>query len=211
MTEKITVNAQNSIRIDGECVIWFDPFRIENAAHDADIIFITHAHHDHFSPDDIAKLAKEDTVYVSPESMRGAMLALDIPPERLVTFTPGSSGEVCGIPVEAIASYNIGKPMHPKKNGWLGYTVTVGGVRIYVGGDMDATPEGEAVKCDIAMITIGGTFTMNAQSAAKLINVMQPKIAIPTHYGTLVGSPKDAKVFRELVDARIEVCEKLFV
>ena len=95
--------------------------------------------------------------------------------------------------------------MHPKANGWLGYVITVENTRIYIGGDMDATPEAAAVQCDVAMIPVGGTYTMNPREAAALINEMKPGTAIPTHYGSLVGETEDGKAFAELVDSSIYV------
>lgn len=207
MLEKITINTHSSIRIADE--IYIDPFKIESAAHNADIILVTHSHYDHFSPEDIEKVAKSDTILVIPESMKADAPKSGIKAENIVTLTPGQCTSICGIPVEAVPSYNINKPMHPKKNGWLGYVVTVKDTRIYIGGDMDATPEGKSVKCDIAMIPIGGTYTMNAKEAAELVNAMQPKIAIPTHYGSIVGSLNDAQTFAELVNGSIKVCTKL--
>ena len=99
--------------------------------------------------------------------------------------------------------------MHPKANGWLGYILTVEGQRIYIGGDMDATPEAAAVQCDIAMLPIGGTYTMNAAEAADLVNRMCPKTVIPTHYGSIVGQKEDAETFSALVDPAVQIVIKL--
>ena len=209
MTEKITVNAQSSIRVDAEKVIYFDPFMVTEVTNDADIIFITHVHHDHFSPEDIAKVAKADTVFVAPESMKKEVLEAGIAPEKLITLTPNIKTEVCGIPVETVPSYNVGKKFHPKENGWIGYIVTVLGTRVYVGGDMDPTPEAKAVDCDVAMIPIGGHFTMDYAEAAAFINELKPKTVIPTHYGTGVGKPEDGKAFKSLIESGIEVVFKL--
>ncbi|MBQ8513348.1 MAG: MBL fold metallo-hydrolase [Clostridia bacterium] len=209
MLGKITVNTHSSIRIASEKIIYIDPFKLEGAPHDADIIFVTHAHFDHFSPEDIEKIAKPETVYVMPESMQKDAAKAGIADGNLVMLTPEQKTEICGIPVETVPSYNIGKPMHPKKNGWLGYILTVGTQRIYIGGDMDATPEAAAVQCDIAMLPIGGTYTMNAKEAAALVNEMRPKTVIPTHYGSIVGLKKDEKTFLKLVDDGIDVVIKL--
>ncbi|MBQ8369447.1 MAG: MBL fold metallo-hydrolase [Clostridia bacterium] len=209
MLGKITVNTHSSIRIAAEKIIYIDPFKLEGAPHDADIIFVTHAHFDHFSPEDIEKIAKPETVYVMPESMQKDAAKAGIADGNLVMLTPEQKTEICGIPVETVPSYNIGKPMHPKKNGWLGYILTVGTQRIYIGGDMDATPEAAAVQCDIAMLPIGGTYTMNAKEAAALVNEMRPKTVIPTHYGSIVGLKKDEKTFLKLVDDGIDVVIKL--
>ena len=207
MTEHITVNTQSSIRIEAERIVYADPLKLEGTPGDADIILITHAHFDHFSPEDIKKAAKPGTVVVLPESMRADAAKAGI--ADTVTLAPGETREILGVMVEAVPAYNLGKPMHPKKNGWLGYIVTLGGKRIYIAGDTDATPEAGAVVCDIAMVPVGGIYTMNAKEAAALVNRMRPAIAIPTHYGSLVGTKKDGKTFAGLLDAGITAEFKL--
>ena len=207
MKNKITVNTQSSIRIESEKIIYFDPFKISSAANDADVIFITHGHSDHFSPEDIRKVQKPDTIFVIPESMEKALKKAGYSNLRLLT--PGEKTTVQDIPVEAIPAYNNIKPFHPKKNGWLGYIITIEGQRIYVAGDTDVTPEAKAVSCDIAVIPIGGTFTMNYNKAADFINELHPKTVIPTHYGSIVGSADDGESFRKLVRPEIEVVIKL--
>lgn len=207
MSAYITVNTHSSIRMEAEKILYIDPFRVENESHDADIVFITHSHFDHFSPEDIEKIARPGTVFVMPESVKQD--AIDAGLTEIVTVKPGERFNVRGIAAEAVPSYNTNKPMHPKKNGWLGYIITAGGQRIYIGGDMDATPEAAAVRCDIAMIPIGGTYTMNPEEAAALINQMKPACVIPTHYGTLAGDLEDGKRFSSLVEAGIRVEFKL--
>lgn len=209
MISKITINEHSSIRIDGGQVVYFDPFRIPEEAHDADIIFITHAHYDHFSPEDILKIKTQNTLFVVPASMKGEETKIGMPEEKIVWMEPWKETEILGISVCAIPSYNTNKPMHPKENEWLGYVIDVLGQKIYVAGDCDAMPEVHKIFCDIAMVPIGGTYTMNAQEAADFINQIKPKIVIPTHYGTLVGKPEDADVFEPLVDTTIKVCRKL--
>lgn len=207
MKNKITVNTQSSIRIQSEKIIYFDPFKISSAANDADVIFITHEHSDHFSPEDIRKVQKSDTVFVGPKSMEDTFKKSGY--SDLILLAPGEKTTVQDIPVEAIPAYNLMKPFHLKKNGWLGYVITVEGQHIYVAGDTDDTPEAQAVSCDIALVPIGGTFTMNYKKAAAYINELHPQIAIPTHYGTIVGSADDGEAFRKLVQPDIEVVIKL--
>lgn len=203
MRRKITVNAQSSIRIGGDQVLYFDPFRITDARKDADIVFITHPHFDHFSPADIARVCKPETVFIAPESMAAELKAAGITEPFLMK--PGESKTICGIAVETVPAYNISKQFHPKQNGWLGYVVTVDDKRIYAAGDTDATKEAAAVQCDIALIPIGGTYTMNPAEAAELVNRMQPQIVIPIHYGTIVGNPGDGAAFAKLVAPGITV------
>lgn len=205
MLDQISINLHSSIRVEGEKVLRFDPFRLADAPHDADVILITHAHYDHYSPEDVAKARKPGTILVAPCAMEDELKA----EPDVVLLYPGETAQVAGIPVEAVPSYNVGKPMHPKKNGWLGYVVTVNGCRIYVAGDTDDNPDIRQVRCDVALIPIGGTYTMNAAEAAALINEIRPAVAIPTHYGSIVGKAEDAASFSALVDPEIRVVLKL--
>ena len=195
---RISINSHSSIRAEGSRILYFDPFQLKTAAHDADIIFVTHDHFDHFSPEDMEKVSKADTIFVVPQSLRGK-----VPNGK--ALCAGDTLTIQGISVEAVAAYNAGKPFHPKENGWLGYRVTMGGETLYVCGDSDATPEAKAVKCDILALPVGGTYTMDASQAAELAKAVMPKLALPTHYGSIVGSKKDAEKFRELVSDAIQV------
>lgn len=209
MTQNITVNEQSSIRIEGERILYFDPLHIQGSPNDADIIFITHEHFDHFSPEDIARVARGDTLYVFPESMRAAALKAGIDKDRLACLKPAQHITLLNIDIEAVPAYNELKPFHPRKNGWLGYVITVGGKRIYICGDTDDTKEARAVKCDIVCVPIGGTFTMNAKKAAALVNKLSPEAAVPIHYGTIVGSPSDADEFEKNLDGSVKVIRKI--
>ena len=205
----ITVNAQNSIRIDANgTIIYVDPYQIDEEIHDADYIFITHDHYDHFSLESINKILQRETAFVVPIAMdkkvrKNTAVGINYPVE------PGKAYEVNGLSFETVAMYNKLKPFHPKKSGWCGYIIDVSGTRIYIAGDIDDIDEAKAVKCDIAMIPIGGFYTMNYKEGARLINNMKPKVAIPTHYGTAVGSPTDGESFAKLVDKDIQVEIKL--
>mgnify|MGYP003312348283 CR=1 FL=1 len=196
----ITINSHSSIRAAGSKVLYFDPFQMREAPHDGDILFITHDHYDHFSPEDITKAAKEDTTFVVPHTLAGKL-----PEDKTVILQPGEIVEIQGIRIEAIAAYNIEKKFHPKENGWLGYRVTMDGETLYVCGDTDATAEAGAVSCDILALPVGGTYTMNAAQAAELAKAIRPKLALPTHYGSIVGSKSDAMQFRQLVGDTIQV------
>lgn len=203
MTENIQVLTHSSIKITGGTTIYVDPFRITDAAHDADIILITHSHHDHFSPGDIAMIIKSDTTVVVPKSMEEQ--AADISCGQLITVEPKDQKQLGGISVETIPAYNPLKPFHPKGSGWVGYIVETEGVKIYVAGDTDITGESKKVSCDVAMVPIGGFYTMDAKKAAELVNIIRPKVAIPTHYGSVAGSKSDEDVFRANVDSSIAV------
>ena len=207
-TENISVNTQSSIRIGGSAVLYFDPFQIREETHDADIILITHDHYDHFDPDSIRKIRKEGTVIAAPSGMKQELqkAAGDC---ALVLMAPGNEQNIGSIKIQAVPAYNRLKPFHPKRNGWIGYNVLMDGVRYYVAGDTDAVRELSSVECDVAMVPIGGTYTMTAKEAAKLINEIRPQVAIPTHYGSIVGKPEDGDVFRKYVDPEITVETRL--
>ena len=204
--KNITLFTQNSIRIqDGSKLIYIDPFQMKESPKDADYILITHDHSDHFSPEDIKKVAKSTSVLIVPENMVAKAEQVEGSVGSIFTVKPGENKDVSGLTLETVASYNLSKQYHPKSSGWVGYILTVEGKRIYISGDMDATPEAKAVKCDVAMVPIGGTYTMDAKEAAELINAIAPEIAIPTHYGSVVGSPADAETFAKNVKETTKV------
>ena len=206
MAENIRVFTQNSIRIESaQGAIYIDTFKMNEAPHDAEYILITHDHYDHFSPEDIEKVANENTILVVPEKMRSKADKISGMVKRIETVSPGIMTEIDGLGIEAVPSYNILKPFHPKGAGWVGYILNTDGERIYIAGDTDLTKEAKEVKCDIALIPIGGTYTMDAKKAAELVNIIKPKIVIPTHYGSIVGTAKDAADFVKLVDESIDV------
>lgn len=124
---------------------------------------------------------------------------------KIVTVKPGVYREIDGLELETVPAYNILKPFHPKNAEWVGYILWIEGKRIYIAGDTDATKEAKAVKCDIALVPVGGTYTMDAKKAAELVNILRPSVAIPVHYGSVVGSPKDGEVFAEYVKDPIKV------
>lgn len=107
--------------------------------------------------------------------------------------------------LETVPAYNNVKQFHPKSAGWVGFILNVNNKRIYIAGDTDATKDAKAVSCDIALVPIGGTYTMDAKQASELINSISPKVAIPVHYGSFVGKKEDADVFANNVKPGIEV------
>ena len=202
---QITVNAHSSVRIEtGGKVLYVDPFKLTEAPLDADVIFFTHSHFDHFSPEDVEKLRKADTVFVLPETM-ASEAAQTTAGHRVVMLSPSARGLVEGIEFETVPAYNPAKPFHPRANGWVGYVLTVEGLRVYIAGDTDATEESMAVRCDIAMLPIGGKYTMDPAEAADLANLIRPRVVIPIHYGSVAGCPKDFKRFASRVDRSIVV------
>ena len=204
--DNIEVFTQNSIRIkDSGAVIYIDPFQMREEPKDGDYILITHDHYDHFSPEDIAKVSKKETVLVVPEKMEKQAQEAAALVGKIITVKPEMEYQIDELKLETVPAYNSMKPFHPKSAGWVGYILHIGGKRIYAAGDTDATKEAKQVKCDIALVPIGGTYTMDAKKAAELVNTIRPETAIPTHYGTIVGKPEDADVFAANVEKSIKV------
>ena len=211
MVENICLYTHTSIRINGgSSVVYIDPFQMKEKPKDADYILVTHDHYDHFSPDDIAKVSKKDSVLVIPRNMKDKVDLKELGVGRIVTVDPGKAYDIDGLKIETVPAYNKLKPFHPKSAGWVGYIVIMDEKRIYIAGDTDVTKEAKQVRCDIAMIPVGGTYTMDAVKAADLVNTIRPKVAIPTHYGTVVGKPGDADVFAGKVHqaVRVEIIKK---
>ncbi len=207
-TDNIIVNTQSSIRIKLDKVLYFDPFKIEEDTHDADIIFITHEHYDHFDIKSINNIKNDNTIIVAPKSMDNQINEISF--KDYIYLSPNEEITIDNITIKTIPSYNIDKPFHPRSNNWLGYIVIYDNITYFVAGDTDMTPENKNVKCDIALLPIGGHFTMDSKEASELIKVINPKVVIPTHYGSIVGSMDDAKTLKEyLNDTNIEVVEKL--
>ncbi len=210
MTKDIELFTHSSIRItEGDRRIYIDPFQMRKEPQNADFILITHDHPDHFSPEDIQKVACSSTILVVPETMADKAKKVESLVGEIVTVKQGETYTFNGLRLETVAAYTIGRDFHPKSAGWVGYIVMIAGQRIYIAGDTDETAEALNVICDIAMVPVGGTYTMDAREAARLVNHIHPKIAIPTHYGSIVGSKTCAEIFRDSVDMSIRVEEKM--
>lgn len=201
---EININCHSSIKIISDKIIYFDPFKIEKEYHDGDIIFITHDHYDHFSIEDIKKVEKQDTIYVIPECMYNLLGG-----ENVIVVKPMEKVIVEDYEVYVIPSYNVNNNFHPKDKEYVGYVVTIENKRVYVAGDCDLNEDNKKVQCDIALLPIGGTYTMDYKQAAELTNIISPDIVIPTHYGDIVGDKKDVENFKELVNDNIIVDIKI--
>ncbi|MCX5835197.1 MAG: MBL fold metallo-hydrolase [Deltaproteobacteria bacterium] len=198
MVEKISWFGHASVRIKSERIIYIDPWKIKGSEK-ADLILITHSHYDHLSPGDVKTLQKKETIILAtPDCV--SQLAGDV---RAVK--PGDRLTVLGIEVEVVPSYNLKKAFHPKGNNWVGYVVIVEGNRIYYPGDTDFIPEMKNIRADIIILPVGGTYTMDAREAAEAVNTMKHKVAVPIHYGDIVGSLKDAQIFKELAEIPVEI------
>ena len=178
----IYVNTRSSIKITGSKTIYFDPLEIQGKPQDADIIFVTHVHYEHFSPEDIRKVMKDDAKMIVPVSM--LEVAKEKCPEvkSLYGILPGHTGECDGLKYEGVPAYNIGKAFHSKENDWVGYLVEMDGKTYYAMGDTDVTPEAEAVDADVIFVPVGGKYTMDAHEAAEFINQKPRGLVVPIHY-----------------------------
>ena len=184
-----------AFRIDGGPVIYIDPYQIEDGE-TADVILITHDHSDHCSPADVAKVRGPDTVVVAAGAC-AQRLGGDVR-----TVAPGDSHSLAGIQIEVVPAYNIGKNYHPQGAGYVGYVLTLDGARVYHAGDTDHIPEMKETHVDIALLPVGGTYTMDAVEAAEAARDLGAQVAIPMHYGTVVGSAADAQRFEQLCSVR---------
>ena len=204
MLENIEVLYHSSIRISKNKVIYIDPFKIDKDYNDADIVFITHDHFDHYSEEDIDKVINENTTIIIPEELLTKILRKGINKNAVITVESNKEYMVQGIKFETIPAYNTNKTFHPKENDWVGYIITLDGIRYYIAGDTDITEENRKVKCDVAFVPVGGTYTMNYSEAAELVNIIKPKIAVPIHYGSIVGTKQDATNFIKLLHSSIK-------
>ena len=204
MLENIEVLYHSSIRINKEKTIYIDPFKIDRNYNDADIVFITHDHYDHYSEEDIDKVINENTTIIISEELLTKLLRKGINKNAIITVEPNKNYMVQGIKFETISAYNTNKTFHPKENGWVGYIIIINGIRYYIAGDTDITEENKQVKCDVAFVPVGGTYTIDFKEAAQLINEIQPKIAVPIHYGSVVGTKQDATDFIKLLNPSIK-------
>lgn len=204
MLENIEVLCHASIKFNREKIIYFDPFKIEKEYHDADIIFITHSHYDHFSEEDIQKVKKLDTKIVVTKDLYDRTKKLGFKEENILEVIPNKNYYMDNITIKTIPAYNTNKNFHPKENNWVGYLIEINGITYYIAGDTDITEENQKVRCDVAFVPVGGTYTMTAQEAAELVNIINPKVAVPVHYGSIVGTKQDATNFIRLLHPKIE-------
>lgn len=206
---KIDLLCHSSINIISEKRnIYIDPFNVKESRNDASVIFITHSHYDHFSEEDILKVKDSETEIVITNDLLEKTIKLGFEKDKIHTVIPNEEYSVKGINFRTIPAYNTNKKFHPKENNWVGYILNIEGISCYIAGDTDITEENKKVKCDIALVPIGGTYTMNYMEAAELVNIIKPKKTIPIHYGEIVGKKEDAKEFEKLINKSIE-CEVL--
>jgi L-ascorbate metabolism protein UlaG (beta-lactamase superfamily) len=192
----------DTFKIIGEKVIYTDPFRLKdkNVVEKADIVLITHEHHDHCSPEDVKKIQKPETVIISTQSCVAKLTG------NVRSVRPGDTLEVGGLRIEAVPAYNVDKKYHPREKNDVGYVFTVKGQRIYLAGDTDYIPEMKAfANTNIALLPVSGTYVMTEKEAVKAALDIKPDIAIPMHYGAIVATRMNAERFAEDLKGKIEV------
>jgi len=187
-----------SFRIDGSRVLYIDPFEIKKGPL-ADIILISHEHYDHCSPEDVKKIQSKDTVIVTEKDSQ-KKLSGDVR-----VLAPNETIELKGVKIKAIPAYNIGKDFHPKQKAWIGFFIEMDGFSVYHTGDSDLIPEMEGLRPDVALLPVSGTYVMDVDMAIQAALKIEPKVVIPMHYGSFIGSAQDAKRLKESLKGRIEV------
>lgn len=194
----ISINCNNSIKLSGNKVIYIDPFRIDKPMNDADYIFCTHSHYDHFSKEDILKVKKENTKIITVQSSKEDAENM-VGKDNVLIVSPNEEYNIDEISFKTTKAYNIGKPFHPKGNNWVGYIINLNNNTYYIAGDTDDLEELHSLDVDVAFLPVGGTYTMDYKEAANLANNMNAKIYIPTHYGAVAGDIEDGNRFKMLV------------
>jgi L-ascorbate metabolism protein UlaG (beta-lactamase superfamily) len=208
---KLTWLGHDGFRIQDGQIIYIDPFKIEGGPK-ADVVLVSHEHSDHCSVDDLKKIVGPNTTIIAHAQSRGELAKVKAKEVRIVQ--PGDKVNIGDVTIETVPAYNTnkfrepGKVFHPKEDGKLGFIITVKGVRIYHAADTDHIPEMKGFRPDIALIPVSGTYVMTAQEAAEATASINPRVAIPMHYGAIVGSKEDAETFRKLVKCEVKILEK---
>ncbi len=199
MSIELTWLGHASFRLAAEAVVYIDPRKIDGAPADGDLVIVSHSHFDHCSPDDVTKVITADGDLLGPADAV-AQLGRGTPVE------PGSDVTLAGVTVQTVPAYNISKTYHPRANHWLGVVVALGGVRVYYAGDTDLIPEmGELGPLDAALLPVGGTYTMTAAEAAEACARIAPAVAMPYHYGDVVGSTADADALAAAAGCKVQI------
>jgi len=193
--------------------IIIDPYKISRPV-EADMVLVSHEHFDHCSPEDIKKVSSKKTTIVAAKECLGKLE--EIACKEKASLLPGQEKTVDGIKLRAIAAYNIDKinpdtkkPFHPKEDNKIGFLIDVQGTTIYHTGDSDLVPEMSNLQPDVLLVPVSGTYVMNSNQAAAAVSVIKPKIAIPMHYGAIVGSINDAHDFKDAVkECQVHILEK---
>jgi L-ascorbate metabolism protein UlaG (beta-lactamase superfamily) len=208
---KISWLGHDGFLIEGRKILCIDPFKIEKGMV-SDLVLVSHSHFDHLSLDDIKKVISTDTIVIAPKDCEPKLNNLKIKEVKIIGV--GESLEVIGAMVKAVPAYNINKfsspgiPFHSEDFGGLGYIIEIDGVKIYHAGDTDLIPEMEDINVDIVFLPVSGTYVMTPEEAAQVTRKIRAKLAIPMHYGTLIGNMSDAEKFKDLAEYRVEILDK---
>ena len=202
----ISVNIQSSILISGNIKIYFDPIKMDRK-YDADYIFITHSHYDHFSKEDILNIKNDNTVIIGPYDIYDKCLEIGFSKDKVIKVKPCEEYDYGVIRFITVYAYNLNKTFHLKESNWVGYVLEFEGKKYYIAGDTDVIMDNLSVlkNIDVAFIPIGGVYTMDALEAASYVNNIKPKEVVPIHYGMVVGDEKDMIEFINNVDSDIKV------
>lgn len=198
-------------------VIYIDPYNIKEGLEKADLVLITHSHYDHCSVADMNKIIKQGTKIIMTADCQSKITRFDIP-IKMEIIEPGQDLDFGDVKISAVPAYNVDKHFHPKEEGWVGYIIKMNDVLIYHAGDTDIIPEMQKLtgfkqpgKEFIALLPIGGRFTMSVEEAVEAVKIIKPSLAIPMHWGSIVGSEEDAREFKELCEEegiKVEVLGK---
>ena len=203
---QIEVLNHASIKITSDKIYYFDPYKIDKKMNDADYIFITHDHYDHFDYNSIKNVINENTMLIVPACLEEKVKEIT---NNYTIVYPSCKYEIEKLNFDTVPSYNIGKSFHLKEMNYVGYIVNIKNNKVYVMGDTDVIDEIKDISCDICFVPIGGTYTMNYKEASDYINRINPKEVIPIHYGSIVGNRDLGLKFSELVNSNINV--KVFI
>lgn len=201
MIDNIHWLGHSSFRIDGDVTIYIDPWKLAAGSPPADLILISHEHYDHFSAEDIEKVRTAASEIVTIDAVARALTG------RVHVVKPGDRLTVRGVDIQILPAYNEKKKFHPRSKGQVGFVLTLDGQRLYFAGDTDAIPEMKDLRPEIALLPVSGTYVMDAEEAVEAVKLLQPGLAVPMHYGEIVGTAADAERFQRLSPVPVRILE----